>query len=306
VVQPILSIVIPAQRRPELLRLCLSSVVRYAPAAVEVLVVDDGSPDGVVSRVARAFPGVEVIRRDESGGFCRAANTGVRRARAPVVELLNDDTEVTPGWAESALAAFADARIGAVAPLVLIGPADPTATPRVDSAGDTWCLAGVARKRGHGEPLSARYLRPGPVFGASGSSAFYRRDALLAVGGFPEELGAYFDDIDLACRLHRAGFRVWYEPAARVYHRVSASYGRVDPELLALQSRNEELVFWRNLPLGTLAWAVPLHLAVLGCKAVRRAREGRLLPFLRGRWQALAAWPEVVRHRRAQVSEPRA
>jgi hypothetical protein len=74
-----------------------------------------------------------------------------------------------------------------------------------------------------------------------------------------------------------------------VYHRVSASYGRSDPEVVTLQSRNEELVFWRNLPVGMLAWAVPLHLAVLGCKAVRRVREGRLLPFLRGRWQALAA-----------------
>jgi GT2 family glycosyltransferase len=302
VADPLLSIVIPAHQRPDLLRLCLTSVFRHAPAPVEVLVVDDASPQAVVSRVAGDFPGALVLRRDERGGFCRAANTGIRQARAPIVELLNDDTEVTPGWADSALAAFVDARVGAVAPLVLIGPPDDASIPDVDSAGDDYWLAGVARKRGHRRPLSARYLRPGFVFGASGSSAFYRREALLAVGAFPEELGAYFDDIDLAFRLRRAGYRVWYEPASRVYHRVSASYGGTCPEVLTLQSRNEELVFWRNLPLATLTWAVPLHLAVLLGKAVRRAREGTLLPFLRGRWQAMAAWQEVVRHRRGWAS----
>ena len=50
-----------------------------------------------------------------------AANAGVRTATADVVELLNDDTEVTAGWAEAALAHFDDARVAAVAPLVLLG-----------------------------------------------------------------------------------------------------------------------------------------------------------------------------------------
>jgi GT2 family glycosyltransferase len=170
--------------------------------------------------------------------------------------------------------------------------------PRIDSAGDRYFLGGVAAKRGHGEPLGAAYLVPSRVFGASGSSAFYRTDAVRRVGGLPEEFGAYFEDVDLSFRLHRAGFSVVYEPGSRVLHHVSASHGPPHGRLLEQQSLNEERVFWRNVPSRALPRAVPLHAAVLAAKAWRRWREGTLLPFLRGRLRLLAELPRLLRHRR--------
>jgi GT2 family glycosyltransferase len=292
-----LSIVIPSHNRPDLLRACLLSVTRHAPAGTDVLVIDDGSPGGAVGAAASAFPGVRCLRLSRRRGFCAAANAGIRAARAPIVELLNDDTEVEPGWADAALTHFAEPRVAAVAPLVLRWDGKGEATS-IDSAGDRYYRGGVAGKRGHGEPVGPAYLTPGRVFGASASSAFYRRDVLMRVGAFPESFGAYFEDIDLSFRLHRAGGEVVFEPAARVRHRVSASYGRARPRLLEQQSRNEELVFWRNLPAAELARALPLHLAVLAAKAWRRWGEGRLLPFLAGRLGALRELSETVRHRR--------
>jgi GT2 family glycosyltransferase len=261
-----------------------------------VLVVDDGSPGGAVSSTAGRFPGVAVLRLERRRGFCAAANAGVAAARGEVVELLNDDTEVTPGWAEAALARFADPAVAAVTPLVLQGPPGRPGPPRVDSAGDRYHPWGVAGKRGHGEVLGPAHLVAGPVFGASGSSSFFRRDAFLAVGGLPEEFGAYFDDVDLSCRLRRAGYRVFYEPASRVYHRVGSSHGPPRGELLVRQSRNEELVFWRNLAAAELPLALPGHAAVLAGKALRRWREGQLGPWLRGR---VEAWRGVLRQRLA-------
>jgi GT2 family glycosyltransferase len=273
-------------------------VTRYAPPGAEVLVVDDASPGGTATEAARAFAGVRVVRLNKHGGFCVAVNAGVRAARGEIVELLNDDTEVTAGWAEAALAAFADPAVAAVAPLVLWGPPDGQA-PRVDSAGDCYFVGGIAGKRGHGAALGAEHLRPGPVFGASASSAFYRRDVLLAVGGFPEEFGAYFEDVDLAFRLHWAGYRAHYEPASRVWHRVSASHGRrPSRRLLEQQARNEERVFWRNLPRAALWRALPWHLAVLAAKAWQRWRDGGLAPFLSGRLRVLGEAAALVRHRR--------
>src|SRR3954466_10123751 len=114
-----LSVVIPSYSRPDLLRLCLASVLRFAPPGTEVIVVDDGSRGGCVSLATSEFVGVKVIRRPRAGGVCAAANAGIAVASAPVVELLNDDAEVTEGWAEAALAWFADAQVAAVAPLVL-------------------------------------------------------------------------------------------------------------------------------------------------------------------------------------------
>jgi GT2 family glycosyltransferase len=272
-------------------------VLRHAPPDSEIIVVDDGSPGGVVSAAAAEFPPVRCLSSPRRRGFCAAANAGIEAAAAPVVELLNDDTEVEPGWAAAALAHFADPAVAAVAPLVLRWDGAGAAAD-IDSAGDRYFRGGVAGKRGHGQPLGPAYLRPCRVFGASAAAAFYRRDLLRRVGAFPERFGAYFEDVDLSFRLHRAGGEVVFEPASRVRHRVSASYGRPRRRLLEQQSRNEELVFWRNLPPRELARALPLHLAVLAAKAWRRWGEGNLLPFLAGRLGALAEWREVVRQRR--------
>src|SRR5207237_7374714 len=105
-----------------ILRACLASVTRHAPPGTEVLVVDDASPGGAASAAAGDFPGVRALRLPARGGFCAAANAGIRAAAGEVVELLNDDAEATPGWAAAALARFADPAVAAVAPLVLRWP----------------------------------------------------------------------------------------------------------------------------------------------------------------------------------------
>lgn len=289
-----LSIVIPTHQRSDLLRACLASVTRHAPPGTQIVVVDDASPGHGANLVARAFKDVEVVRLRRRRGFCAAANAGIAAARGAFVELLNDDTEVLSDWANAALKHFADPRVAAVAPLVLRWPEGHF----VDSAGDGYYVGGVAGKRGHGQALSPAYLRAGPVFGASASSAFYRRSAFLEVGAFPEGFGAYFEDVDLAFRLQRAGYQALFTPESRVLHRVSASHGRPGRRLVEQQSCNEERVFWRNLPGRTLLRALPLHLAVLGGKAWRRWDEGKLAPFLCGRLRVLGELPALVRHRR--------
>jgi GT2 family glycosyltransferase len=291
-----LSIVIPSYRRADLLKLCLESIARFAPPHAEVIVVDDGSHDAIVSRTAAGFLGVRVVRRERAGGFCIAANAGIMTATAPVVQLLNDDAEVTRGWAEAALRWFADPRVSAVAPLVLCNDPERTArglAPLIDTAGDEYDMGGFARKRGSGKEWivggTDDVLRhAGSVFGASGAAAFYRREALLKVGGFPEHFKAYFEDVDLSFRLRRLGGEVVYDPASVVLHRVSSSYGKRPPRrVLEQQSCNEERVFWRNVRgWDRLRW-MPRHVAVLAAKAVKRLQEGTLVPWLMGRVRAL-------------------
>jgi GT2 family glycosyltransferase len=182
--------------------------------------------------------------------------------------------------------------------LVLCGSNDEPDGARIDSAGDRYYLGGVAGKRGHGEPLRQAYQEPCRVFGASASSAFYRRETLLRVGGFAESFGAYFEDVDLAFRLHRTGYHVFFEPQSKVYHRISGSYGPPRRHLLEQQSLNEERVFWRNLTGPILRQALPRHAVVLAAKAWRRWQEGSLVPFLCGRLRLLGDIAELRRHHR--------
>ena len=290
-----LSIVIPTRLRTDLLRACLATVVPNAPPGTEIIVVDDASPSGQAAAVARAFANVQLIRLPKPGGFAKAANAGIRASRGEIVEMLNDDTEVQAGWADAALRHFDDPTVAAVAPLVLLWPDGNM----IDSAGDRYDVGGIAGKRGHGEPLSDRYLTSCPVFGASASSGFYRRAALDEVGLFPECFGSYFEDVDLAFRLQRAGYQTIYEPASRVLHHGSASFGHQGRRLVEQQSRNEELVFWHNLPARVLLRSLPRHLAVLVGKALRRREEGTLTPWLLGRLRVLSEVPAILRHRGA-------
>jgi GT2 family glycosyltransferase len=294
-----LSIVIPSYCRPDLLAACLASVFRHAPPRTEIIVVDDGSIERAVTRTAHGFCGVRIVRLPRRQGFCVAANQGIAEARGRIIELLNDDTEILPGWADAALACFEDPGVGAVAPLVLLSAASRNASPRIDSAGDCYYLGGVARKRGHGRALSPQYLRPCRVFGASASSAFYRLDLLRQIGPLPESFGAYFEDVDLSFRIHQAGFHVYFEPRSRVLHRMASSHGRRARRLLEQQSLNEERVFWRNLPGSWLPRAVPRHLAVLAAKSWKRWEEGTLTPFLCGRLRILREIAALRRHRRS-------
>ena len=298
--RPALSVVIPSYNGRALLATCLASVARHRPAGLdlEVIVADDASTDGTPEWLAAAYPDVRVVRLARNAGFCGAANAGLAAARGEVIQLLNNDTEVTAGWAEAGLAPFAEATVGSVAPLVLVR-SDPA---RVDSAGDTYALIGWPSKRGHGQAASRWAAHPPDrVFGASGSSAFYRAAALARVGAFDPAFGAYYEDIDLAFRLRWAGYTCVYAPGCRILHEVSASYDHARPELQRRMARNAEVLFWTDLPLAWLLAALGPHLAFTLAQAAWRLARGRLRPFLLGKLDAVRELPSLRRRRRARL-----
>ena len=298
---PVCSIVIPTYDGRELLRCCLASIERHRPDAraypIEIVVVDNGSTDGTAQWLAQTQQGIRLVRLERNGGFCVAANAGIAAARGRFIQLLNNDTEVTAGWVEAALAPFADETVGSVAPLVLVR-SDPT---RVDSAGDSYALVGWPTKRGHGQPAKSWATRPADeVFGASGSSAFYRTRALEIVGGFDPFLVSYYEDIDLAFRLRWAGYRSVFAPGSRILHDISATNDHRSPALQRRIARNAELVFWSNLPSRLLVLAAVPHLAFITAQAVWRLARRRLGPFVAGKLDALRAWRQIRERRRAR------
>ncbi len=291
------SIVIPTYNGRELLATRLASLARHRPAhlAIEIIVADDASIDDTSAWLAAHHPDVRHVRLARNQGFCAAANAGIDAARGRFVQLLNNDAEVTAGWLEAGLGPFDDARVGSVAPLVLMRR-DPE---RVDSAGDVYAFFGRPTKRGHGQHATKWLKQPaGKVLGASGSSAFYRADALRLVGGFDLSFGSYYEDVDLAFRLRWAGFDCVYEPKCRILHDVSATYDHTNPELQRRLSRNAELLFWSNLPTPRLALAVAPHFAFLAAQLVYRTLRGRARPFLAGKLDAWRRGVEIPSRRR--------
>ncbi|GAA3542134.1 hypothetical protein AFL01nite_09310 [Aeromicrobium flavum] len=105
--EPLLSVVVPVYAVEQYLAACLDSILD-APLAMEVIVVDDGSPDGsarIARKYARRDPRVRVVTRP-NGGLSAARTTGVEHATAPYLTFVDSDDLIDPYGFTSAVAAL--------------------------------------------------------------------------------------------------------------------------------------------------------------------------------------------------------
>ena len=164
---PSVTVVIPAFNAEAFVGRAVESALAQAEVG-EVVVVDDASQDAtgaVVERIADRR--VVLVRHRRNAGVSVARNTGLARATAPVVALLDHDDELLPGSVAVRLAAF-DTDVGAVAGRVeVVGEGDlPRLWPAEDDVGE------VTRE----QLLAANCV---PLSGAA-----VRRDLARAAGGF--------------------------------------------------------------------------------------------------------------------------
>ena len=264
------SVVIPNYNGKRFLAACLKALLSDAPEA-ELLVVDNGSADGSRELVEREFPGVRLIALDQNYGFPRAVNEGIRAASRPYVILLNNDTEVLPGFTDALADALeADGRAFS-AQAKLISLYDPE---RIDDAGNYYCALGWAFARGKDRP-AARYEEPGAVFAACAGSAADRRELFEKIGSFDEAHFAYLEDIDVGWRARIAGYRNLYVPSAKVLHAGSGTSGsRYNEFKVSLSSRNNIYLIWKNMPFLQILLNLPLLAAGFGLKYLFFMKKG--------------------------------
>ena len=264
------SVVIPNYNGKRFLAACLKALLSDAPEA-ELLVVDNGSADGSRELAEREFPGVRLIALDQNYGFPRAVNEGIRAASRPYVILLNNDTEVLPGFTDALADALeADGRAFS-AQAKLISLYDPE---RIDDAGNYYCALGWAFARGKDRP-AACYEKPGAVFAACAGAAAYRRELFEKIGSFDEAHFAYLEDIDVGWRARIAGYRNLYVPSAKVLHAGSGTSGsRYNEFKVSLSSRNNIYLIWKNMPFLQILLNLPLLAAGFGLKYLFFMKKG--------------------------------
>jgi hypothetical protein len=125
------------------------------------------------------------------------------------------------------------------------------------------------------------------TFGPNASAALYRRQMLEEIGAFDEEFFAYYEDVDLAWRARRAGWRCRYAPTAVVRHWHSAT-GAQFPELKRyLISRNKLWTIAKNYDGRRLLVLLPLVFLVDLATLVYRLVAERNLAPIKGRLAAL-------------------
>lgn len=235
---PPLSVVVVVYRHPELTQLCLEALRRWtAWPHLEVLVVDNASPDGAAAAaraVAQSDCRIRVIENVANVGFARAANQGVAASRGEVIALLNHDVVVSPGWEVPLLQhLMAHPQVGLAGPSTNAAGNEARVRARYRTLGEfrafAWEQATVRR-------------RPWAMADLGFFCLAVRRQVWEQLGGLDEGYGlGYFEDADFCWRARAAGWRLACLRDSFVHHWQGAAFNALpEAKLEALWEANRQ------------------------------------------------------------------
>lgn len=219
---PLVSVIIPAFSKPELLLGCLRSLQMNVTDQVpyEVIVILNEANEDAAANLARAARGLTILSSKANLGLAGAANRGRARASGEFLVLLHDDAEVQPGWLEALLeAAEAHPEAGAIGGKALSpdGSLQDAGSILWRDATCSQCWAGPAPDPGAFDQIRA-------VDYCGTSSLLIRAAVWDAIGGLDERFyPAYFLDVDMGMAIRRLGGVILYQPKSRIVHRRGAS-----------------------------------------------------------------------------------
>ncbi|MEV7232375.1 glycosyltransferase family 2 protein [Polymorphospora sp. NPDC051019] len=266
--------VVCTRDRPDALRRCLASLVTQDYPRATVLVVDNAPTGGATRDVVAEFTGVRYVV-EPAPGLSRARNRALSEVDTELVAWIDDDEVADRYWLTEVARAFLELPAAAgLSGLVVPGEIE---TPAQD-----WYEAFGGHSKGRGfvpdvfvpGEMAQSPLYPLPPFGVGANMAF-RREALVAVGGFDPALGAGTpaeggEDTMVLTRLLLAGRTLVYHPAALVRHYHRREYPQLVAQMrgygVALTAFYTALVWHRPRLLPRLVALLP--------RALRDVRDG--------------------------------
>lgn len=184
-----LSIIILSRHRPRALALCLAALERQDHPDFELVLVADAAaldqrPDLNIKRIAFDQPNVSAGR-----------NLGIAQASGQVIAFIDDDALAPPNWARRICAGFADPRVVAATGFTR-GPDGlswQARGERIAPSGESFAIPVV-------QAVSLA-PRDGCPVSTLGTNCAFRRDALLAIGGFDPAFRYFLDESDVNLRM---------------------------------------------------------------------------------------------------------
>jgi len=285
-----------------LLHRCLAAVQAQTLRPRRVVVVDNGSDDGLTA-IREEFPWVEILEPGVNLGFAAANNQAVACVGDVYwVALLNPDAFPEPHWLQYCVAfAQQHPEHGSIG-CRLLNAEQPD---MLDGTGDCMHVMGWPWRRDHGFPLALGHLDDGEILSPCAAAALYRREVYQALGGLDENFFCYLEDVDLGLRLQLAGYSCGYCAQAVVHHAGSAITGRRSDFTIYYSQRNLLWNYVKNLPAGLFWRYLPWHLLFHLLGVVSFSLKGQMRVVLRAKWDALRGLATVWRQRQAIQAQRR-
>ncbi len=198
---PRISVVICSYNGARVIRDCLEHLRCVEYPDFEVIVVDDGSTDQTAA-IAAEYD-VKLIST-ENQGLSSARNVGLHAADGDIVAYIDDDAYPDPHWLSFLANTFirtSHAGVGG---------------PNIPPSGDGLVADCVASAPGGPVHVLLSDLQAEHI---PGCNMAFRKDNLLAIGGFDPQFRAAGDDVDVCWRLQESGETLGFSPSATVWHR---------------------------------------------------------------------------------------
>ncbi len=217
---PKISICIVTFGALEWVQRAIAAVRDHTSVDYELIVVDNGSPDGTRAWLREHLSPDEYIESPCNTGFAGGNNLAVNQARAPFLCLLNSDAIVPVGWAEPLLEALErNPDLGIAVPMLTNADGSVQEVGcNVDADGYTWPLFLGA------SPFASVLQSPRTVTYGSAACWVLRTTTYRRLGGLDCGFGrAYYEDVDFAFTVQEHGMEIQCIPGVRVMHAQGAS-----------------------------------------------------------------------------------
>lgn len=230
---------------------CLESVLRVDYLNYDVIVVDNGSCDDSVNTIQKRFPEITILETGENLGFAGGNNVGIRYALkngADYILLLNNDTIVDSELLKNFMNASQRVQGAGIFGAKIYYYSEPN---KIWYAGGKW-----AENILHFIHVGKGCIDNGKNFNsmteidyACGCAFLVKADLLNRIGLLDEKFFLTFEETDLCYRARKEGFKSYFVPEARVWHKVSTAFGGAGSPLFHyFLMRNRLLWANKNLP----------------------------------------------------------
>jgi GT2 family glycosyltransferase len=217
---PLVSIVILNWNRYEDTVQCLEYVRKLTYPNVEIIVVDNGSVDGSKDKLPNE-EGIIYVDNPKNRGFTGGHIDGLAVSHGDFILLLNNDALIQADFIDKAMRHFEeDERVAVVGGRAYSW--DDELQP-MSEQNPFYSYMTINPFSGEGFFLQSDNGHVLEVNTVSGSSVIVRRSVVDEVGYLYDPFFAYFEETDLFARIKRAGYKVLYDPALRIWHKGGAS-----------------------------------------------------------------------------------
>lgn len=228
--QPLISVITVNYNSPEVTCDLIESVLKASYKKVEIIVVDNASEVDPGSNLKQRYPQIKYLRSEKNLGFAGGNNLGIQASKGDFLFFLNNDVELTDGAIDSLLALFERfPRAGIASPKICYYNAKPGSEPDViQYVGSTPVHPFTARNStiGEGEADLGQYKKTMSTGYAHGTAVMVPRNVVEKVGPMPDNYFLFYEVMDWCEKIKNAGFEVYVEPQAKVYHKESYTVDR--------------------------------------------------------------------------------